>query len=50
MKLKSPKRVLESLRVIEGQEEPLPPKNAVFDVPFEEMERVWEGELAPNVF
>lgn len=50
MKLRSPKRILESLRVIEGSEEPLSTKNAVFDIPFEEIERVWEVELAPNVF
>ena len=31
-------------------EEPLPPKNAVFDIPFEEMQRVWEVKLPPNVF
>ncbi len=31
-------------------EEPLPPKNAVFDIPLEEMARVWEVKLPPNVF
>lgn len=32
------------------REEPLPPRNAVFDISMEEMERVWEVEIPKNVF
>jgi len=32
------------------REEPLPPRNSVFDIPLEEMQRIWDVELAANVF
>jgi aldehyde:ferredoxin oxidoreductase len=32
------------------REEPLPPRNSVFDIPLEEMQRIWDVEPAANVF
>ena len=32
------------------REEPLPPRNSVFDVPLKEMQRIWEVEVPENVF
>ena len=32
------------------REEPLPPRNSVFDVPLKEMQRIWEVEVPKNVF
>gem|GEM_PF-4897896 len=32
------------------REEPLPPHNAVFDIPQEELEGIWDIEMDPNVF
>ena len=32
------------------REEPLPPRNSVFDIPLEEMQRVWDVEPVDNVF
>jgi len=32
------------------REEPLPPMNAVYDVPMEEMKRIWEVRIPDNVF
>jgi aldehyde:ferredoxin oxidoreductase len=32
------------------REEPLPPKNSVFDIPMKEMQRIWDVEIAKDVF
>jgi aldehyde:ferredoxin oxidoreductase len=32
------------------EEEPLPPRNSVFDIPLEEMQRIWEVEIPKDVF
>ena len=32
------------------REEPLPPRNSVFDIPLEEMQRIWDVEPAANIF
>ncbi len=32
------------------REEPLPPRNSVFDIPLEEMQRIWDVELPADVF
>ncbi len=32
------------------REEPLPPRNSVFDIPLKEMQRIWDVESAANVF
>ena len=32
------------------REEPLPPMNSVYDVPMEEMQRIWEVRIPDNVF
>jgi len=32
------------------REEPLPPMNSVYDVPMEEMQRIWEVKIPENVF
>ncbi len=32
------------------REEPLPPMNSVYDVPMEEMQRIWEVKIPDNVF
>ena len=32
------------------REEPLPPMNSVYDVPMEEMRRIWEVRIADNIF
>jgi aldehyde:ferredoxin oxidoreductase len=32
------------------REEPLPPKNAVYDIPMAEMQRIWEVEIPRGVF
>jgi len=32
------------------REEPLPPRNSVFDIPLEEMQRIWNVELPVDVF
>ena len=32
------------------REEPLPPMNSVYDVPMEEMQRIWEVRIPDNIF
>jgi aldehyde:ferredoxin oxidoreductase len=32
------------------REEPLPPMNSVYDVPMEEMQRIWEVKIPDNIF
>lgn len=32
------------------REEPLPPRNSVFDIPMEEMQSIWNVELPKNTF
>jgi hypothetical protein len=32
------------------REEPLPPMNSVYDVPLEEMQRIWEVQIPENIF
>ena len=32
------------------REEPLPPKNAVYDIPMAEMQRIWDVEIPRGVF
>lgn len=32
------------------REEPLPPMNSVYDVPMEEMQRIWEVKIPENIF
>jgi aldehyde:ferredoxin oxidoreductase len=32
------------------REEPLPPRNGVFDIPMEEMRRIWDVKIPSDVF
>jgi hypothetical protein len=32
------------------REEPLPPRNSVFDIPLKEMQRIWDVKAPKDVF
>ena len=32
------------------REEPLPPKNSVFDIPMQELQRIWDVKIPKDVF